>query len=436
VRNAAFRLAALCALALPLLPSQKILSSPASLGASAPLDAHGARAAVPAAPAPTGLWHAALVPTPEYPVLFDIRIATARGRGLAAFLVNGALEVPFTSASWDGTVLTLELAHYDAKIVAEKKGDGLEGTYTRVVASGLAEVAFAASRSAPALPAAPPDGKTLAGTWGFEMGVAPAAVDKLTGLFDQKGAALSGTLLSVTGDYGALHGWFDGERFLLTVFDGVHVYRFDGELLPDGTLAGEYRSRTNPPVPFRARRLEPAAAAAYLPPASGIVRARDPAAPYVFAYPDADGKMVSSSDARYAGKPMVVTFTGTWCPNCFDEAPVLRDLHAAWGPKGVEVVALSFEYTDDGERNRRQVKRFIERHGLKYPVLLAGTTTGARASQAVAQLEGWEGYPTTLFLDRSHRIVRTLSGFDGPATGERFAKAKRELEDGFKAILK
>ena len=416
------RASLLLASVLLLLPSKKIFSSPPP-SSSAPV------------PAPTGLWHAALLPTPEYPVLFDVRIAV-RGKGLAAFLVNGAFEVPFTSASWDGTTLTLELSHYDAKIVAQRKGDALEGTYTRVVVAGLAEVAFAASRTAAALPAAPPDGRSLAGSWGFEMGAPPAAVDRLTGVFDQKGAALSGTLLSVTGDYGALHGWFDGERLLLTVFDGVHVYRFDGELLPDGTLGGEYRSRTNPPVSFRARRLDAAAAAAYLPPASGIVRAKDPSAPYAFAYPDPDGKMVSSSDPRYAGKAMVVTFTGTWCPNCFDEAPVLRDLHAAYGPKGVEVVALSFEYTDDVERNRRQVKRFVERHGVKYPVLLAGTTKGARASQAIAQLEGWEGYPTTLFLDRSHRVVKALSGFDGPATGERHAKAKKELEEGFRAILR
>jgi thiol-disulfide isomerase/thioredoxin len=268
------------------------------------------------------------------------------------------------------------------------------------------------------------------------MGSAPGPVEKLTGVFEQQGSALTGTLLSVTGDYGALHGSFDGESLVLTVFDGVHVYRFDGELLPDGTLAGEYRSRTNPPVPFRARKLDGAAAAGYLPPASGVVRAKEPNAPYVFAYPDSDGKLVSSTDARYAGKPVVVTFMGTWCPNCFDETPVLRDLAAAYGPKGVEVVSLSFEYTDDVERNRRQVKRFLERHRVKSPVLLAGTTKGAKTSQAVAQLEGWEGYPTTLFLDRRHRVVKTLSGFDGPATGERYAKAKQELEDGFKAILK
>ncbi len=404
---------------LPLLPSKKLFS--ASPGAS------------PAAGL-AGVWHAALVPTPEYPVLFDVRIVP-KGKGLAAWLVNGAIEVPFTSATWDGTTLTLELAHYDGKVVATRDGDELTGRYLRTVVSGVADVPFRASRTAPALPPAPANGRSLAGTWGFEVGTPPAKVEKLTGVLTEKGAALTGTLLSVTGDYGALHGWFDGETFLLTVFDGVHVYRYDGELLPDGTLAGEYRSRTFPPVSFRARRLEGGPAETYLPRPSDVVRAKDPRAPFRFAYPDADGKVVSSEDARFAGKPMVVEIMGTWCPNCFDEAPLLRDLYAAYGPSGLEVVALSFEYTDDVARNRRQVKRFLERHGIRYPVLIAGTTANSRASEAVGQIEGFEGYPTTLFLDRAHRIVGTHSGFEGPATGPLHRKVTRDFEERVKALL-
>ncbi len=168
--------------------------------------------------------------------------------------MNGAVEVPFASAAWDGTTLTLELAHDDARIVAARKGDDLEGRYVRAAASGGAELPFAASRRAPALPAAPADGKTLAGSWGFDVGEPPAPVEKWTGVLEQKGAVLWGSFLSATGDRIALHGWFDGERLLLTTFDGARVVRFDGEHLPDGTLAGDCRSRTNPPVTWRARR--------------------------------------------------------------------------------------------------------------------------------------------------------------------------------------
>ena len=100
------------------------------------------------------------------------------------------------------------------------------------------------------------------------------------------------------------------------------------------------------------------------------------------------------------------------------------------------MISLSFEYTDDVERNRRQVKRLIERFGTRHPILLAGTTRGASASPAILPLEGWEGYPTTLFLDRRHRIVKIHSGFDGPATGERLAKLKKEIEGAVEMLLR
>ena len=384
----------------------------------------------------TGTWYAALVPTSEYPVNFELRVSAGKGGALSGAIVNAGVETPFSSVGWDGTTLTLAIAAYDMTIAATRTGDSLQGVYRRTVIGGVAEVPFEASRTAPPLPAAPKDGATLAGSWGVEVGEAPGKVDRLTGVFAQKGAALTGTLLSITGDYGALHGWFDGERLMLTVFDGVHVYRYDGEVLPDGTLAGEYRSRTSPPVPWRARRLDAKAAAANLPGGFEVVRPKDAAAAYAVAFFDADGKTVSSSDARFAGKPMVVTIMGTWCPNCADEAPVLGELKARYGPKGVGFLALAFEYTDDVERNRRQVKRFVERFRVTYPVLIAGTTRTARETAAVMPLEGFEGYPTTLFLDRAHRIVKIHSGFDGPATGERHAKVKQEFEEAVAALLK
>ena len=394
-------------------------------------------AAAKSAP-PVGRWYARLVSSPDHPVEFEI-LVEKKGGALSATLVNDTARTPFTTAVWDGLKLTLELSHYDARISAEPRNGALAGRYTRTTASGLAEVPFFATLAAPSLTKAVSNVSSAAapsieGAWAFEIAEGPSPT-KATGVFRQNGVEAAGTLLTTAGDYGALHGTFDGERLVLCVFDGVHVYRFDGELLPDGTLAGEFRSRANPPAGWRATRLVAAAAAANLPGGFSIVRPKDPAAPYVFSFPGPDGRMVSSFDARFAGKPMLVTFMGTWCPNCADEAPVLRDLYSRYRRQGLEIVSLSFEYTDDIERNRRQVKRFVERFRIEHPVLIAGTTKEAPASPATAPLEGWEGYPTTLFLDKDHRIVKIHSGFDGPATGEGFKKLKKEMEDEVRKLL-
>ena len=38
---------------------------------------------------------------------------------------------------------------------------------------------------------------------------------------------------------------------------------------------------------------------------------------------------------------------GTWCPNCMDETKFLAPFYDKYNSKGLEVVALAFERTDD-----------------------------------------------------------------------------------------
>lgn len=385
------------------------------------------------APAPVGTWHAALVPVPDVEVRFALRLEGRRG-SLTAFLVNGEHRTRFTSATWDGSLLVLDLAHLDARLTARLAGNGLEGTYTRTTSAGTVEVPFRADRRPPEVPRLAPRALSVNGEWGIEMGEGEKA-SRLVGSFRQDGARVTGTVREATGDWGPLHGTWDGSRLVLTVFDGVHVYRLTGALRPDGSLSGEFRSRASPPMPLTARRLGAGEERTYVPGGEGTVTARDPSAPFTFSFADENGTVVSSSDDRFAGRPMIVTISGTWCPNCNDEAPVLKELYDRYRGRGLEVVSLSFEYTADLERSRRQVKRFRERYGLAYPVLVAGSTKEARSSPVIAQLTGFEGYPTTLFLDRGHRVVKAHTGFDGPATGARFRALKRDLEKTIRLLL-
>ncbi len=383
---------------------------------------------------PTGTWYAALVPTEGHEVSFELRLDRQK-EALSATLVNGAIETPFTTASWADGTLTLEMAHLDGKLTAHLDRERLVGRYVRVGAAGAIEVPFAASRRSAAALAPRRGSLSIDGEWGIELG-AGEKKDRLLGIFRQTNGSVSGSALSVSGDYGPLHGTWDGENLVLTVFDGVFVYRFDAKRQADGSLAGEFRSRAAAPVPWTAVRLGEKAAAEFLPDGFSAVRAKDPSKPFLFSFPDADGKVISSDDARFAAKPIILTFSGTWCPNCNDEAPVLRDLYGKYRSRGLEVVALHFEYTDDVVRSRRLLKSFAARYGLTYPLLLAGTTKEAKSSPVSLQLEGTRPYPTTLFLDRSHRVVRAHVGFDGPATGERFTKLKKEMEEAVESLLR
>ena len=383
---------------------------------------------------PLGTWHAALTPTEGPEVSFDLRIERKAG-ALSGTLINGSIESPFTSAAWADGTLTLEMTHLDGKLTVRPDGERLTGQYVRVGAAGAIEIPFAATRRAPAEPVPAKGAPAVDGEWGITMGTGEKS-ERLLGVFRQAKGRVAGSALSASGDYGPLHGTWDGERLVLSVFDGIFVYRFDGNRQKDGTLAGEFRSRVSAPVPWTATRLDEKGAASFLPDGFSAVRAKDPSKPFRFSFPDADGQVVSSEDTRFAGKPMIVTFSGTWCPNCNDEAPVLEALRAKYRSRGLEVVALHFEYTDDVARSRRLLKSFAARYGVTYPLLLAGTTKEAKASPVSLQLEGTRPYPTTLFLDRTHRVVRTHVGFDGPATGDRFTKMKKELEEAVEVLLR
>lgn len=402
----------------------------AVLGAAALLLAPVASAS---SPVPAGRWYAVLTPVEGLEVGFGIRV-DAKGPRLSGALLNGAAESRFTSVTWDGETLGLALDHYEARLVARVEGDALAGTFTRATASGKVEAPFRATRRAPAVPSPPKGSPSVAGDWGVEMGEGEKS-QRLLGTFRQEGGRATGTLLGPTGDYGPMHGTFVGKALALTVFDGVFVYRLEGTVGEGGTLSGSFRTRSGASTPWKGRRLDAAGAASWLPGGGSIVRAKDPDAPVRFSFPSAPGKVVSLDDPELKDRPVVVTILGSWCPNCHDEAPFLEEVWRKYRGKGLAVVGLSYEYTDDAERSFRQIARFRERHGVSWPILFAGTTKTASASEPITRLEGWKGYPTTLFLDRSHRIVKAHSGFDGPSTGARFAAQKKELEEAVRAIL-
>lgn len=406
------------------------LSLSAALGAAALFLAPALFAKDPAA---VGRWHATLEPASGLEVPFGLEVES-KGGVLSGALVNGKTESRFTSVAWDGEKLTLRLDHYDGVIEARLADGGLAGTFTRAIPSGKVEAPFRASLVRPSVPAPPKGAPPIAGDWGVEMGEGEKT-SRLLATFRQKGGEASGTLLGSTGDYGPMNGTWDGTSLVLSVFDGVFIYRIDARADGPGRLSGTFRSRNGVPTRWTARRLDAAGAAAWLPGGGSLVRAKDPGAKVSFSYPSAPGKPVSLDDPEFANRPVVVAISGSWCPNCHDEAPVLEEVWRKYRGKGLAVVALSYEYTEDADRSFRQIARYRERHGLTYPVLFAGTTKGAAASAPVSLLEGWKGYPTTLFLDRSHRIVKAHSGFDGPSTGARFAAQKKELEAAVKEIL-
>ena len=70
-----------------------------------------------------------------------------------------------------------------------------------------------------------------------------------------------------------------------------------------------------------------------------------------------------------------------------------------------------------------------ERVGLNYEILIAqiGTNDKGKASKKLPMLNKVMSYPTTIYLDRAGKVRKIHTGFNGPATGEKYEEFKKEF---------
>ncbi len=63
-----------------------------------------------------------------------------------------------------------------------------------------------------------------------------------------------------------------------------------------------------------------------------------------------DGSQVSR--AVVSGRPVVLIFWNTWCPNCMRELPEVKRLHERFGPEGAVFLAVNTALNDSEGRAR------------------------------------------------------------------------------------
>lgn len=129
-----------------------------------------------------------------------------------------------------------------------------------------------------------------------------------------------------------------------------------------------------------------------------------PAAPIDFAAPDLfSNTSIKLSD--FDGDVILVNFWASWCGPCQVEIPGLIELHRRYKDKGVTVIGVAM---DDTEDDARQAARQL---GIDYPVV--------RGSDAVSRrFGGIVGFPTTFILDRRRVPVVSYPGLASPRAME------------------
>jgi thiol-disulfide isomerase/thioredoxin len=125
-------------------------------------------------------------------------------------------------------------------------------------------------------------------------------------------------------------------------FDGSYVYHVTARREGDA-VRGSFHAGLRTQSPFVAVR---STGRPHLLPPTAVTRA-DTTAPFQFAFPDLDGRLVTNDDPRFRGKVVLVDVFGSWCPTCHDAAPVLVGLYREFHNRGFEVVGLAYEVTGD-----------------------------------------------------------------------------------------
>ncbi|MEH6679989.1 MAG: TlpA disulfide reductase family protein [Sediminicola sp.] len=271
----------------------------------------------------------------------------------------------------------------------------------------------------------------VAGIWETEF--APNTLESYMGkgIFTQNKNRVKGTFRTGTGDYRYLDGVVDGDSLKLSTFDGSHVYLFKAKVT-DSTLNGTFYSGNHYKVPFVSRRNE----VFELPDEDSLTYLREGYDKLSFSFPGTDGEMVSLEDERFKDKVVIVQIMGSWCPNCLDETKFLVEYLEGHKSKDLEIVALSFEYAKTEEGAFGAIARLRDRIGVPYPILLAqyGSSNKALAQEKLPMLNHILSYPTTIYLDKQGNVRKIHTGFNGPATGEKYNEFKKEFDRFIKQL--
>lgn len=342
-----------------------------------------------------------------------------------------------TAASFKDGKLSLNIEHYLTTINATLKDGQLDGAAVAQNRESSAQYTFHAVRHVEST--ADSGAPSIAGTYVIALDAPSSKGEKAFRLIvQQKGGEVAASILRIDGDTGAYSGVYKNGKWVLSHFDGGRPGTITLTPAADGTLKLEqqtsrpsvqaaaaggnaYGSDATPDgryaQQFTAYKADVALAKGLPQPDDFLTHtvARDPNETFTFKYRDVNGKLISNEDPDYKGKVVLAIVTGTWCPNCHDEAQYLVKLDKKYRAQGLRIVALDFEEPEQQNTLARE-KAFIKKYGVKYAYLQAGAP--AEMWEKVPQLNHLDTWPATVFINRDGKVDAVHSGFASPASAE------------------
>jgi hypothetical protein len=414
--------------------TQTAVATPAAAPTpAAALDAGLAPAAAAAAPrAPT--WYRAAIHTADgVEVRFLLGVPAPDAPGQAIFRVGG--HDVRTEATFDGKTLKIPLTIHQTAVEATVGPDGaLSGTFTTswrawgASSSPLTATKIAAP-TAGALAAAGTEGAVLdlgepRTVWRVAMrdsGVAKLVVEQTAP------GELAGLLFLESGNIVYLAGNGRRDAIVLCGFDGTSGYRLELALAADhtrarGTFFGGHRLDWREPLTATRGAEFALAVQAKLARPGAKVKLPDPDQPEL---------------AALGPGPLLVELSGSWCSTCRNAAPFLVELARTYQPRGLRMVTLLYELSDDRAADAKQAQTFKTTYGVTWPVvpISGGTDVFSEILPSGLGDANPAGFPITLFLGPDRSLVALHVGFPAADAADEYRRVTAEFRANIEALL-
>lgn len=116
---------------------------------------------------------------------------------------------------------------------------------------------------------------------------------------------------------------------------------------------------------------------------------------------DLNGKPVSTTSFLKSGKPIIVSFFGTWCKPCLRELDTIQEVYADWQDEtGVTLYAICINEGADVQK----IRPTVHAHNWDFVVLSDANADLKRAMNVSA-------VPALFVLDASGKILHQRTGY-------------------------
>jgi thiol-disulfide isomerase/thioredoxin len=372
----------------------------------------------------------------SFPIIFNLESVTEKGVPFW-IIKNDAERIKVSDIRKTGDSIFIQMPTFESAFNLQKQaGNIYNGTWVKGTTSKDQQMPVLIKPGTVRFPVTRGKAKNnITGKWRVTF-IRPAGTSRpAIAEFRQSGEKLTGTFLTPSGDYRYLEGIVSGDSLQLSCFDGSHAYYFGAKINSENQITnGIWAAGATYLEKWYAEKdpsatLDESIAAIYMKPGEERIG---------FRFPDLDSNMVSLTDERFKNKVVVIQIMGSWCPNCLDETGFLSEYYKKNKSRGVEMLALAYEYTTDFQRARKNITKFKQKYAVDYPMLITGVSSvdSFKTEKTLPQITPIKAFPSTIFIGKDGKVKKFHTGFYGPGSGVYFEEFKKEFEETVTLLLK